>query len=54
MRLSRVETAKRIGISLRTLDRHIAAGKLTAEKTEPDVGDPFKQCTFIPLESIGK
>ncbi len=52
MTFTRKQTAKMIGISLRTLDRHIAAGKLAVERTPAT--DYFEQTVSISLAAIGQ
>ena len=51
MTFTRKEAAQMIGVSLRTLDRHIAAGKLTVERTEAQT---FEQAVTITLKALGK
>ena len=51
MQFSRKEAAQRIGCSLRTLDRHISAGKITVQHSEAKC---FEQSTVITLEALGQ
>lgn len=47
---SKKEAAKMLGVSMRTLDRHISAGKIAVERTE---AQNFQQSVTISLEAMG-
>lgn len=51
MTFSRKQVATMVGCSLRTIDRHIASGKLAVEKTEGT--ENFEQSVTISLEALG-
>ena len=50
MKFSKREVTAMLGVSMRTLDRHIAAKRLAIEKTS---AGKFSQSVFISLEALG-
>lgn len=48
---SKKQAAQMLGVSLRTLDRHISAGKIAVERTE---AGRFEQSVTISLEALGR
>lgn len=50
MSFSKKQAAQMVGVSMRTLDRHIAAGKIAVERVEAKT---FEQAVNISLESLG-